>query len=92
MPHTQRTYIAEALQLRSDEIAEKWAAMAIIVSTPVLTHLPKAAFWLKVSPVPSRTFGERDEAMTWARCCATVASTGAIPIVGHAEAKDRVGR
>ncbi len=92
VPHTQRTYIAEALQLRSDEIAEKWAGMAILVQSPVLTHLPKAAFWLNVSPVPSRMFGDRGEAMTWARGCVTLASSGAIPIGALAEAKDRTGR
>jgi len=92
VPHTQRTYISEALQLRADEFAQKWACMAIIVQTPVLTHLPKAAFWLKVSPVPSRMFGDREEAMTWARSCVTLASSGAIPISALAEAKERTGR
>ena len=91
VPHTQRTYISEALQLRADAFVQKWAALAIIVRSPVLTHLPKAAFWLKVSPVPSRMFGDRDEAMTWARGCATLASSGAIPISTVA-AKERAGR
>lgn len=70
VPQAQRTYIAEALHLRVDQFAQKWAAMAVIVRSPVLTHLPKAAFWLKVSPVPSRMFADREEAMTWARGCA----------------------
>jgi len=89
VPHAQRTYIAEALQLRGHQFVQKWAAVAIIVRNPVLTHLPKAAFWLKALPVQSRMFVDRQEATTWARGCATLESSGAMPVAPHVEAKRR---
>lgn len=69
MPDEQRTFVAEAFHMRADEIAEKWAAIAVIVREPLLANLPLGAFWMRVSPVPTKVFTKGEEACTWMRGC-----------------------
>lgn len=90
VPPSQRAYIGDAWEMRGDQIAEKWAAIAVLVCEPVVTHLPKAAFWLKIAPVPARMFADREEAMTWARGCVNLGASGAMPILADLDARRRV--
>lgn len=87
VPREQRVFITEAFNLRAQLIAEKWAAMAVVVRSPVLHHMSVAAFWLKVSPVPARMFPSIPDATAWARSCLTLFSTGEIPIMPEGQAK-----
>lgn len=89
LPQVQCVYVTEALQQRSVQIAENWAAVAIVVQLPFSVGLPRAAFWLKVSPVPSRMFADREEPVTWARGRVRLESTGAMPITALTETKRR---
>lgn len=81
VPREQRVYVAEAFGMRAKLIAEKWAAVAVVVRTPVLHHMSVAAFWLKVAPVPARMFPSVADATAWARGCLTLSATGEIPIM-----------
>lgn len=80
MPDEQRTFVAEAFHMRADEIAEKWAAIAVLVREPLLSNLPLGAFWMRVSPVPTKVFTKGEEACTWMRTCLAQRSSHATPV------------
>jgi len=66
LPDSQRTYIAEALEMRKLSVAEKWAALAIVVGEPLQSKLSKAASWQQLCPVPTKVFGKLEAATSWA--------------------------
>ena len=51
LPETQRVYIADNWRMRTPEICEKRAALALVVRAPLLNHIAVAAYWMRVSPV-----------------------------------------
>lgn len=84
LPEEQRVYLADHWSIRADDIAEKWACLSVVLSQPVLEHLPIAAFWQRVSPVPSRVFTAFEDAMAWAQVCLQQTRTGEIAVSGKA--------
>ncbi len=77
LPDKQRIYVAEAIQMHSKAIVEKWAALAIVVGGPEHLRLTKAEFWLGISPVPGRVFSAIEPAMAWAQECVMPAAPAA---------------
>lgn len=71
LPDEQRGLITRHFHAHSDAIAEKWAALAVVVRTPLLDNLPTGAFWVRASPVPTKVFTSVDEASAWLRACLT---------------------
>ncbi len=65
LPDGQRASITEHFRARSEAIAEKWVALAVIVRPPLLDNLPTGAFWVRVSPVPTKVFTTVEEAESW---------------------------
>lgn len=76
LPESQRVYVAENSKLRTPEICLKRAALAVVVRPPLLHHIPAAAYWLRVSPVPAKVFTHVEEAATWARSYVVRSQTG----------------
>jgi hypothetical protein len=92
LPESQRTSISEHSNRRTPEICEKRAALAVVVRAPLLNHVPMAAYWLRVSPVPAKVFTELDQAIAWARAYATRTATGEIHTVTTPVSGFRLGR
>lgn len=75
LPDKQRIYIAEAFQMRSKAIAQKWAALAVVVSGPEHLRMSKAEFWIGICPAPGRVFSALEAATEWAQECLVPGST-----------------
>jgi hypothetical protein len=82
LPESQRVYIAENWRMRTPEICEKRAALALVVRAPLLNHIAVAAYWMRVSPVPAKVFTVLEEASAWARSHALRTHSGELPVLG----------
>jgi hypothetical protein len=80
LPDAQRMYVSECFGMRGDLIAEKWAAVAVVVATPLLSHLPTGAFWIRVSPAPAKVFTRVDDAEQWARTLLNQRNSGEVVV------------
>jgi hypothetical protein len=78
LPESQRAFVAEHSRERSREICDKRAALAVVVRAPLLNHVPMAAYWMRISPVPAKVFTEVEQAVAWARSHAQRTITGEI--------------
>ena len=68
LPAAQRAHVSEQLTRRWPALRCHWAALAVVVNGPVDVAHTSARFWLDVSPVPARIFGEHQalSALGWA--------------------------
>ena len=80
MPDAQRTFVAESLHMCAEVTAQKWAAVGVVVREPMLSNLATGAFWVRVSPVPTKVFTSKEETGAWLRMCLTKTSSSAIDI------------
>jgi hypothetical protein len=78
LPESQRSFVADHSRDRTPEICEKRAALAVVVRAPLLNHVPMAAYWMRISPVPAKVFTEVEQAVAWARTHAQRTTTGEI--------------
>jgi hypothetical protein len=78
LPESQRGFVADHSRDRAPEIMEKRAALAVVVRAPLLNHVPMAAYWMRISPVPAKVFTEVEQAVAWARAHAQRTNTGEI--------------
>lgn len=81
LPESQRESVAARADERTPVLYEKRAALAVVVRPPLLNHVPLAAYWLRVSPVPAKVFTNLGEAMAWGHAHATRTRTGEIATV-----------
>jgi hypothetical protein len=79
----QRSYVTEQCRMRERDIRAKWAGIGLIVQEPLLSYLPTAAFWMRVSPVPARMFPTTNSiaAFEWAKRLLGEVHTGLMPLL-----------
>jgi len=79
-PREQRDYVTQVLELHAELITEQWAAIALVVRTPLLHQKSEGTFWFRAVPVPGRMFCQLEDAITWAQGCVSLSASGAVPI------------
>jgi hypothetical protein len=79
----QRTYVANLFRRRDQDMRAKWAGIGLVVQEPLLTYLPTAAFWMRISPVSARIFPTTNSiaAFEWAKRLLGDVHTGVMPIL-----------